>query len=131
MQDFRKLRVWQLAHELALEVATALSPGACRRPPGLRTQAVRAAMSVGSNIAEGCGKRTPEEFHRFLEMALASLLELESHLLLARDANVISVGTFLRLEQRSTLLRRMLISFMQRVLGTVPRLADAVDSERS
>jgi len=119
MQDFRKLRVWQLAHELALEITIELATRACRNVPGLRRQAIRAAMSIGSNIAEGCGKRTPEEFHRFLEMALASLLELESQILLARDSNSIPPRVFVQLDQRATLLRRMLLSLMRRVLESV------------
>jgi four helix bundle protein len=125
MQDFRKLRVWQLAHELALDVAGALSARACREFPGLRGQIVRAAGSVGSNIAEGCGKRSPQEFHRFLETALSSLLEMESQLLFARDASLLSAHEHHYLDQRAATLRRMLISLMQRVLdpASEPRRA--------
>ena len=115
MQDFRKLRVWQLARELALDVAKELTVRTCRQFPGLRNQTIRASMSIGSNIAEGCGKRSPEEFLRFLEMALASLLELDNHLIFARDGNVLTNAIFLGLDQRVTVLRRMLISLMRRV----------------
>jgi four helix bundle protein len=117
MQDFRKLRVWELAHELALEAARALPASACRGLPGFRSQVLRAAMSIASNIAEGCGKRTPQEFHRFLEMALSSLLELENHLLFGRDGRALSKTSHAHLEQRCATLRRMLISLMQRVLA--------------
>lgn len=116
MQNFRRLRVWQLAHKLALEVAQSLSPRTCRRTPGLRSQSIRAATSIGWNIAEGCGKQSPQEFHRFLETALSSLLEVESQLLFARDANLLSKRSHYYLEQRFTMLRRMLIALMKRVL---------------
>ena len=57
MQDFRKLVVWQKSHKLTLEVF-ALS-AAFARPPyyALQNQAVRAAMSVPANLAEGQGER--------------------------------------------------------------------------
>lgn len=120
MQDFRKLRVWQLGHELALEVTHRLSTSACRKLPGLRGQAIRSATSIASNIAEGCGKRSPEEFHRFLDISLASLMELEGLLLFARDAKVLPHAAHLQLETRSATLRRMLITLMQRVRETIP-----------
>ena len=118
MQDFRRLHVWQLAHQVALEVAEELSVRRCRALPGLRSQAIRSATSIAWNIAEGCGKNTPEEFHRFLQMSLASLMELESQLMFARDASVLSERAYARLDQRCAALRRMLISLMQRVLGS-------------
>ena len=115
MQDFRKLRVWQLSHEIGLEVARTLPEREARRIPGLRSQAIRAATSIGWNIAEGCGKNSPRELHRSLETALGSLSELESQLQFARDAKVLPDCRYGALGARCTTLRRMLISFMTRL----------------
>ena len=129
MQDYQKLRVWQLGHALALDVARGLPARASRRVPGLRTQAVRAATSISWNIAEGCGKRTPDEFYRFLETALSSVLELESQLLFARELNVVTEQHYARLNERSAVLRKMLIALMQRVLATITDDATKADRE--
>jgi four helix bundle protein len=84
MQDFRKLRVWQRAHELTLSLyrATATFPAAERF--GLTSQIRRASSSIGANLAEGCGRIGDAEFARFCSIGMGSACELEYHLLLAR-----------------------------------------------
>lgn len=49
---------------------------------GLRSQITRAAVSVPSNIAEGSAKASEKEFKMYLEIAMGSLFELETQLLL-------------------------------------------------
>ena len=86
----RKLTVWKLAHGLALEVhrSTAQFPIAERY--GLAAQMRRAAVSVVSNIAEGCGRQHDRELAYFLRIARGSIRELECQLLLARDLGYIT-----------------------------------------
>jgi four helix bundle protein len=112
MQDYRRLRVWFLARQLALHVIQALPPHHARKVPGLRAQAIRAATSVDANIVEGCGQPTRREFLAQLETAVASLNELEGHLSLAREAGVLEATTFGRLQEEMGLLRRMLLSLI-------------------
>src|SRR5688572_28351960 len=114
MQDFKKLRVWQAAHRLALNVEASCDPKRLARRPGLRSQTVRTADSVASNISEGAGKSNPE-FARFLDMALAAADELEHHLLRARDASLMGAGRANHLIERTDHVRRMLIRLIQRV----------------
>ena len=54
MQDFRRLDVWEKAHELVVIVYRATTNGSERRYPGLASQLRRAASSIPANIAEGC-----------------------------------------------------------------------------
>jgi hypothetical protein len=68
-RDPSKLHVFKLAHELALSVyrVTARLPADERF--GLTTQLRRAVVSIPTNIAEGCGRSTAREYHRFLDVA--------------------------------------------------------------
>lgn len=115
MQDFRKLRVWHLAKEIQVATERALPMRACRRVPGFRSQILRAALSISSNIAEGCGKRSRSEFRRYLETSLGSLLEVESNLEVALCGGILRAEVYATLATRATVLRRMLISLMDAV----------------
>ncbi len=113
MQDFKKLRVWHLAHELSVKVIAALPARRAGAVPGLRAQAIRAATSAAANLAEGCARATRQEFLHFVEIALGSLNELEGHLLIGRDAGVVHVRHHLELQTDLELVRRMLLSLIR------------------
>ena len=115
MQDFTKLRVWHLAREHSLSVIQAFPISAGRRVPGLRSQAIRAATSVPANIAEGCGRGTREEFARYVEIALASHNELDTHLRLAVQTGMLSETGHLSLRRQHDLVRQMLLSLLKAI----------------
>ena len=85
MQDYRKLRVWQYSHKLALETYAVTAHFTQPRAWALRDQLHRAAISVPANIAEGAGRGSDADFRRFLFHSLGSLNELEYHFLLALE----------------------------------------------
>ncbi|MHB1426795.1 MAG: four helix bundle protein [Gemmataceae bacterium] len=85
MQDFRQLKVWMKSHALVLAVYKATAPFPKVEVFGLTNQIRRAAVSIPSNIAEGCGRGSDQDFARFLQMAMGSASEVEYQLLLARD----------------------------------------------
>lgn len=113
MQDFRKLEVWQHAHRLTLDAYRICGPR-FRRFPGLRSQTLRAAQSIGSNIAEGSGAERAE-FVRFLKMALRSTLEVENDVLLARDLGALELADYANLDGQVDRLRRKLISLIRTI----------------
>lgn len=115
MQDFTKLRVWHLAREHSLSVIEAFPISAGRRVPGLRSQAIRAATSVPANIAEGCGRGTREEFARFVEIAIGSHNELDTHLRLAAQTGMLSEDAHLALRRQQDQVRRMLVSLLRAI----------------
>jgi four helix bundle protein len=84
MRDHRNLRAFQLADELALLVYRETAGFPREELFGLTSQIRRAAVSVASNIAEGCGRSTDTDFLRFLDMANGSLRELQYQISLAQ-----------------------------------------------
>ena len=84
MRDHRNLRAFQLADELALLVYRETAGFPKEEMFGLTSQVRRAAVSVASNIAEGCGQSTDTDFLRFLDMANGSLRELQYQISLAQ-----------------------------------------------
>jgi four helix bundle protein len=80
MKDFRDLKVWTKAHELALDCYNVTTSFPKHEIFGIVSQIRRAGSSIGANIAEGCGRSGNGEFQRFLQMAMGSASELENHL---------------------------------------------------
>lgn len=94
MRDFRKLKVWEKAHESVLD-AYRITAGFPREELyGLTSQLRRACVSIPANIAEGCGREGETELRRFLRIGLGSANELEYHLLLAKDLGYLSSGDY-------------------------------------
>jgi hypothetical protein len=76
LKDFRKQKVWQKAHDLALEVYRITQAFPKTELFGLTSQSRRAGVSIPANIAEGCGRDTDADFARFLQIAMGSASEL-------------------------------------------------------
>ena len=115
MKDFKELKVWIKAHEMTMGVYQETRSFPKEELYGLTSQIRRAAASVGANIAEGCGRRSDGELTRFLQIARGSASELEYHLLLARDLNLLAKDSFRKLDGQVTEVQRMLTSLVQRV----------------
>ncbi len=93
VRQFEELRMWQASRRLA-NLIYQLTGQASFRDAALRNQMRRAAVSVMSNIAEGFGRGSNEEFIYFLYIAKGSVTELLSQLYLSLDLNYISQGQF-------------------------------------
>ena len=115
MQDYRKLFVWQKAHQLAVD--TYAISGHLQRPDAwpLRDQVLRAAISIPSNIAEGTGRGTDPDFRRFLWHSLGSCNELEYDLLLTRDLRFLPPALHAPLAGQVEEVRRMLTGLIESI----------------
>ena len=85
MRDFMQLKVWQKAHQLVLQIYQNTRRFPDQERFGLTAHLVKSAMSIPSNIAEGCGRETDKEFATFLSIATGSASESEYQILLAKD----------------------------------------------
>ena len=85
MRNFKKLEIWNKGIQIVKEIYKVSSSLPSEEKFGLKSQITRAAVSIPSNIAEGSGRNSEVEFKRFLEIALGSLFELETQLIIATE----------------------------------------------
>lgn len=113
MTDFKKLKVWQKAHLLAMDVHRVAGQIRGVKYASLRSQMTRAAMSVPTNIVEGCGQQSTREYSRFLRIALNSTTELEYHIVVARDLAAVHASDSLTLISQVIEVRKMLYGLLR------------------
>ena len=98
MNSHKDLLVWQKSVDMVTRIYTATKRWPKEELYGLTSQIRRAAVSIPSNIAEGAGRTGQKEFSRFLSIALGSLAEVETQILIAarlgflQDASDIDKG---------------------------------------
>lgn len=115
MKDFRELKAWQKAHQLALAVYQITVTLPREELYGLTSQLRRSCSSIPANLAEGCGRNGDADFARFCSIAMGSASELEYHLLLARELKLITAKEHQELSQRTIEVKRMLAALIQKL----------------
>jgi four helix bundle protein len=115
MKDFRNLKVREKAHQLALALYTVTASFPRQETYGLASQIRRAASSIPSNIAEGCGREGDPELARFCIIARGSATELEYQLLLARDLKLIQPADYEIRSAQTVEIKRMLTVLVQKL----------------
>ena len=95
MKNFRKLKIWENGLSLTKDVYMFAKQLPDFEKFGLVSQMTRSAVSIPSNIAEGCSRNSDNELSRFIEIALGSSFELETQLLIAEDIYDLNVRDLL------------------------------------
>ena len=108
MRDFRSIKAWEKAHQVALAVYAATKGLPREEVYGLTSQMRRSASSVPTNIAEGCGRTGDAELSRFCQIAFGSATELEYQLLLSRDLEYLDQSSYEPLRDATIEVKRML-----------------------
>ena len=90
MNDASKLIVWQKSLDLADKIYSITEKFPRQEVYGLSSQMQRAAVLIGSNIAEGAGRNSPREFKQFLGFFCGSASELRFQIELSQRRNYIS-----------------------------------------
>ena len=118
MSDFKKLKIWQIAHQLTLKMY-----GLTKKLPreeifGLISQTRRAAISVESNIAEGESRYTNRDKINFFVQARSSASELQTQLILITDLYPVLSESSTKLENEYEILSKQinsLINFRRKI----------------
>lgn len=115
MKDFRKLEIWEKGIALAKLVYTLTNQLPQKEQYGLVSQMNRCAVSIPSNIAEGCSRNSDIELKRFIEIALGSAFELETQLILSKELYQLEDMT---LNDELTQLQKMINGYHSKLKAT-------------
>ena len=112
IESHQDLTVWQRAMELARETYQVTRTFPSEERFGLISQMRRAAVSIPSNIAEGWGRQTTNQYIQFLQVAQGSASELETQLILAVDLQFLNPRTAHKAQTQIKEIRKMLRSLI-------------------
>ena len=125
-KSYTELIVWQKSRALTKEIYDLTRPFPKDELFGLTSQMRRAAVSVPSNIAEGCGRQYTADTIRFLFIARGSLFELETQLYLATDLGYLATEALTPLLTLLTDCKKLLQGFI-RYYRQSPELSSAAE----
>ena len=110
--NFKNLRFWQKSIELCTHVYILTEDFPKPEHYGLRSQIRRSAVSISSNIAEGCGRDSDRDIKHFLDMSIGSACELETQLYIANNLKYINEDATEGLTKEISHIRSMIIKFI-------------------
>ena len=115
MNYFKELKVWQKAIELVTNTYLRTQAFPKEELYGLTSQIRRCAVSIPSNIAEGCGRKTEKDFSNFLGIALGSAFEFETQLIISKNLTFIQQEDFSVLESEIQHIQNMIIKLQKSI----------------
>ncbi|MBK8340786.1 MAG: four helix bundle protein [Flavobacteriales bacterium] len=115
MKDYKKLLMWQKAMDISDMVFDIYEDLPWQKASELKGQSTRAAISIGSNIAEGNSRRSEKEKLRYMEIALGSAFELETQTLVLQRRHWSPKKEVIVLLKAIEEQQKMLVGFMDRL----------------
>ena len=115
VRTYRDLIVWQKAMVLVTEVYRISKNIPISEIYGLISQMHRCAVSIPSNIAEGYGRHSTNDYVRFLQIASGSLYELQTQLEISANSGYLKKGGSERLLALTGEIERMLSSLIRKL----------------
>lgn len=118
---FESLKVWHLAHALALKVYLLSRQFPRDERFGITAQLHRAALAIPTNIAEGSARQYSREFLQFCSIARGSIAETQYLLRFILDLKLINVNEYTDLRQEYEQVGKMVNSLMTYLRGNSKR----------
>ena len=118
MKNFKNLKVWQKGIELVVNVYKKSQEFPKEEIYGLTSQMRRSAITIPSNIAEGSGRSSDNDFSRFLDISLGSSFELETQVIIAHELEFISQSDFNELNNAIIEEQKMITGLKKHIIKT-------------
>jgi four helix bundle protein len=115
MSTFRELLIWQKSMTLVTEIYQLTHFFPKEENYGLTSQIRRCAISIPSNIAEGYGRNGTKDYLKFLNIAIASVFEMQTQIEIAYNLKYINQLQFNKIFEASREVERMMGSFIRKV----------------
>jgi four helix bundle protein len=116
VNTYRDLIVWQKAMQFVTLIYTMTQKLPKEETYGLIPQIRRSAVSIPSNIAEGYGRRSSNDYIRFLQISICSLYELQTQLEICLNLKYLSQPTtYDDINEKSREIERMLSSLINKL----------------
>lgn len=116
MQDFKNLKVWQKAHELALYTYRITADFPKEELFGLRNTLRKTSVDIPGLIAEGCARDNNSEFSKAIANAIALANRMEYYALVARDLKLLGEVVHDEYSEKIVEVRKMLSGLNQRLV---------------
>lgn len=113
MQNLEKISVWKKAMELTTLVYLHCSDFPNEEKFGLTSQIKRCAVSIPSNIAEGAGRNSKNEFNQYLGISAGSAFELQTQILIAHNLKYLNESSKELLIEKIVEIQKMIYSFQK------------------
>ena len=120
MGDFKRLKVWQRAKDLAVVIYKIINQGPFSRDYCLKDQIWRSAVSIPSNIAEGDELNTNKQSVNFFYIAKGSTAELLNQAIIAHEIDYLSQQQFDLLSEECSAISSMLAKLIKARSKTSP-----------
>jgi len=125
MKTYRDLQVWQKSMSLVTEIYKISKTYPRDEAYGLTSQMRRCAISIPSNMAEGYGRNSINEYLYFLRIATGSLYELQTQMEISINLRYLNRNEFDKLYRLSREIERMLSSLIRKLSSKPVRLQHA------
>ena len=115
MHNYNNLQIWQQAMDLVEDIYILTASFPTDEKFGLVSQMTRAAVSIPSNIAEGTGRNSDKDFAHFISIAIGSLYELNTQIVLSERLGYINQTQSQELQKKLDNLQRKSVSFKSKL----------------
>ncbi|MCS7150764.1 MAG: four helix bundle protein [Endomicrobia bacterium] len=115
LQGYKKLKVWQKAHQLAYKIYNFTKCFPKEEAYGITSQLRRAVLSIPTNIVEGYGRQNKRELKQFVNIALGSIAEVEYLLDFSLILGYLKEADYIELQQLREEVTKMLWKFYKKL----------------
>ena len=113
IRNFKNLDIWKRSRILVKHIYLVTKEFPSEEKYGIVSQIRRAAISIPSNIAEGCGRKSEKGLSNFLDMAIGTNCELETQFYLANDLEFLNQQKMIYLTDEIRQIRKMIIGYQK------------------